>query len=157
MASLDELFPIQAAERPLRFGGGTIDAAALLRESLKRLGRQQREESDRLLIALAMNWFEIRRVAEELRASGAAATAVEALTIILANLSDVMDAHRIRVEDWTGKAWNAECRSVIDARGSSVCAELQEPRIAYMENPVIYREDKLLARGAAIIETPPRS
>ncbi|MCY2986342.1 MAG: hypothetical protein NTY19_00485 [Planctomycetota bacterium] len=153
--NLTEKFPLSLAERPLRFPATQTDPVKLVQEELARLHGEHLAVSDGLLVQLAQACFHVARVRAELAATGAAA-AEEALAIIAANLQDVLTAHQTRAEDWTGQVWTAAMRGDVDLRGHQVREGLTEPRVAYMELPVVFRAGRRIAKGAASLETPPR-
>ena len=156
--TLQELFPLAIGERPLRFPAAANDPLKLVQEGLARLQNQQRDATDGLLVCLAHACFHVERVRLDLASDTGphTASAVEALTIIAENLRDVLTAHQTRMEDYTGRTWTAQMRSDVDLRGHQVREELTEPQVSHMELPVVYRAERRLARGAAMIDTPRR-
>jgi hypothetical protein len=157
MESLDALFPINVPERPLRFAGASTEPATLIVEGLREAAREWREAEDALLVTLAHAWSHVRRLGAELSTQGAeTANAAEAAEIIAANLFEALAARDVRVEDHSGEEWTPALRDVVDVRGSSPRDDVTVPIVRHMELPVVYRRDRLLARGACILETPRR-
>lgn len=157
--NLQEPFPLSFGERPLRFSSAPADPVKLVQQQLARLHEAQREVIDRLLVHLAQTCFHLERASRELATccdAEHAASGAEALTIIAENLRDVLADHQTRWEDHTGRTWTAEMRDDVELRGHQVCDQLTEPRVAHVELPVVYRAERRIARGAAIIETPRR-
>lgn len=158
MATLDKLFPLPTAERPLRFPSSEAGPAELLREELRRMAQKHRGTTDELLAAIGICCFQLERARREQAAAEADALPLmlDALEILEANLRDVFERHGGRIEDLTGQPFTPADRERIDLRGHSINPELHEPQVAYMESPVVYRGDRLIARGAALIEAPQR-
>jgi len=92
LANLEELFPIDQAEHPLRLPPGETRPAAILQQELKRVAEKHAGEVDRLLVAMGNCGFHLPRVAAELAdtAADAAGPARDALGILHHNLKEVL-------------------------------------------------------------------
>ena len=156
MPSPEELFPIDAAERPLRFPSAAPDPVAIVREEWKRLEETGRAERDSLLVAHANTWFHLGRVRDELKSDHDAPTVLDALAIIADNLHDLLEQQHVRVEDFAGKPWDDVARAAADLRGSFIREDITQSRVAHTEAPAVYHRDRLLQRGAVLIESPRR-
>jgi len=60
----------------------------------------------------------------------------------------------VRLVDLTGERWSVDDNHPVDVRGHSARDDLDEPRVAHMERPIIWRADRLLQHGAVIVESP---
>ena len=153
MPTIDEMFPIRLSERPLRFSDAPPDAAKILHGELSRTARQ----TDELLTGIAIHWFHLDRLARETSKAGSADSSVsEGLTILAANLKDVLDAHAIEARDLTGAAFDSQMQSQVDVRGHSTNDGLDGPTVVHTELPPVLRHGRLLAKGAVLVETPRR-
>ncbi len=156
MANLEELFPIDQAEHPLRFPAGETRPAAILHQELKRVSQKHSDEVDRLLVAIGNCCFHLPRVAGELAgtAPDAAGPSCDALEILHQNLKEVLDEYGVRLVDLTGDRWSVDDNHPVEVRGHCSREDLDEPRIVHMERPIIRRGDRLLQQGAVMIESP---
>lgn len=156
MKDNNERFPIHSEERPLRFGGGALMPLAIAQQELTALAKEHTAQLDRLLIELAQSWFQIRRVQMEMAEHGGAGPAHwrEALALIAGNLNEALRAHQISVRDLTDEPWSEALRAVADVRGSEPAGGIAAPRVSYVEIPVIQRGERLLLRGAVLLDVP---
>jgi hypothetical protein len=153
---LDALFPIEAAERPLRFDTKTNDPVVLMRGELARLESERRSETDVLLAAFAKARFQLDRLAAGGREGPDLGGTVEALTMVAADLADLLEEHGVRALDLAGHPWDDQARTMVELRGHTVRKDIDAPRVVHMEQPAVFRGGRLIARGVALIETPPR-
>ena len=153
--TLQELFPITLRERSLRFPSTQTDPARLVREELSRLHAGHEAATDKLLVSLALAQYQLGRVLDEL-AAGEIGTASEALAMMVEGLGETLAEQHVRLDDFTGRPWTPALRQDIEVRGSQAQDDLTEPRVVHMEHPVVYRGDRRIAKGAAIIATPNR-
>lgn len=158
MPTLAELFPIQMSERPLRFAAADATAATLARDELQRTADRHRAELDALLVETAGCAFQLQRIRDEHAPADDASRAIlrDALEILQANLQEALDRFGVVYRDLTQQPYVPAHRDCLDIRGSSVNPELTAPRVGYLERPPIYRGERLLARGAALLEVPRR-
>ena len=158
MSNQDGRFPYEAIERPIRFADQATSPAAVLRDGLHQAHLARRQEVDGLLMEIGLCSFQVQQAVIELnRAAAGDVTSVhDGLAIIRANLQDVLDRYQVRLEDLTHQTWTPEHRLEVDIRGRSINSDIEQPRVAHMERPIIRRGERLLCKGAAILETPAR-
>jgi hypothetical protein len=158
MTDQDEAFRFEAIERPVRFAEQSTSAAAVLRDGLRQAHLARQQEVDSLLIEIGLCAFQVQQTAGELdrAAAGHVSSVQDGLTIICANLQDVLDRYQVRLEDLTHQAWTPERRQEVDIRGRSINSSIDQPRVVHMERPIVRRGERLLCKGAAILETPAR-
>lgn len=156
MADATDPFPISVIERPLRFASTQTDPFRAAHEALGQMLRAHRDCTDALLARVAESGFHLNRAIAEARAEDDAGRLIDAVEIIAMNLQSILDEHDVRVRDLTGERWSIERRSEIELRGHQVREDATEPRIEFMELPIVHRNERLIAKGAAIIATPNR-
>ncbi|MFV1964635.1 MAG: hypothetical protein ACC628_04375 [Pirellulaceae bacterium] len=154
--TFDDHFPIDLAERPLRFESTQTNPARLVREQLQSVYRGHRKETDQFLTCLAQTRFQVQRVRDELSPS-TDDSPCGALETIGEILQDLLDHHHVTIDDRTGETWSTELLDEMELRGHQTCDEITEPRIAYMELPVIRRQGRLIAKGAVLVDAPKRN
>jgi hypothetical protein len=154
MAAYEEQFPLSMSERPLRFDSRETNPAVLVRGQLRRLMAAHREEVDRVLVVLAQVQFQVRALGQDLAARGESPHATDAMEIIAANLQEVLDGYGVRADDFAGRPWSPELRAETDVRGYRVCEDLTVPRVIHVELPAVWRQDRLLAKGAVLLAGP---
>lgn len=159
MPSYADHFPIRIEPRPLRFDSSQTDPAELAREELKRILGEHRGVLDRLLVSIAQAAFQLRQIHAELasQADQSASHGADGVDIVAANLEQVLEENGVRMNDLTGSPWNTQMSAEIEIRAHSVREGIAEPTVVHMELPVVRQGDRLLAKGAAIIEAPKRT
>ena len=157
MPSYDDQFPIRIEPRPTRFDSKETDPAVLAREELKRVYDDNTRQRDQLLVAIAQTFYQLRRIHVDLANAPSAVHCADGIDIVADNLEQLLAENEVLVEDLTGSVWNANMSAEVDIRAHSVRHGLAEPIVVHMELPVVRRADCLLAKGAAIIEAPPRN
>jgi hypothetical protein len=157
MSESDDRFPIDPAPRPALPLAPVASLQAIVQRDMERLYLQQREETDRVLQDAATACFHLGRVRTELAAQASMPPhALDALEIIEANLREALERRQVRIDDYEGQPWQEAWRATVNLRGYQCRDDLAEPRVAHMESPAIFCGDRLIAKGAASIEGPPR-
>lgn len=157
MPTLEELFPINIAERPLRIESAETNPGNLLRSELARVALAHRDQCDQFLATLAVTAFQLSRlVLEADPASDSTASLREGLEIIQANLTETLQQHGVEVRDLTGRPFSTVDQELVDVRGQRVNSEITETAVWHMEQPVVIRAERCLVRGAVTLEAPLR-
>ncbi|MEK6262905.1 MAG: hypothetical protein AABP62_30265 [Planctomycetota bacterium] len=156
MPTLEDIFPISLIERPLRYSSTEVNPVNILRAELTRAASVHRERTDKLLVSLAVTWFQLSRLAADSAATGIVEMR-DRLEIVQANLFDELQPYGVEIRDLTGQPFSPNEQPLVDVRGHRQNPELTEPIVWHMEQPVVLRGERCLLRGVVILETPHRS
>lgn len=152
MATLEELFPINLAERPLRFNSEETNPITILRSELARVAKGQQEHCDYLLSQMAMAAFQLSRLAHDF--GGDPEFLREGMDLIQANLRESLARYHVQTIDLTGMDADAVDRAVVDIRGQKSNPEVDKPTVSHTELPIVTRGARCLVRGAISLDVP---
>ncbi|MCC7420699.1 MAG: hypothetical protein IT428_10475 [Planctomycetaceae bacterium] len=147
-------FPFEVEPRRLRFP----EADSLLEIAGAELATIYREFDERvegLLAELARVRFHLRRSVDTARREHAEMTA-DAVETLACRLDALLEQNAVTVEDRTGQTWNEEWSDQIDIRQYRRNTSRSETVVSYQQSPVVRQAGRLIARGIADLEGPPR-
>lgn len=146
--------PFEVGLRRLRFPEAD-SPLEIARAELAILYREFDERVDGLLAELARVRFHLRRTIDGARHEQAEMTA-DAVETLACGLDEVLERNAVTVEDRTGQVWNEEWNSEIDVRQYRRNASRTNAVLSFMQSPIVRQAGRLIARGIADLEGPPR-
>lgn len=146
--------PFEVGPRRLRFAEAD-SPLEIARAELATLYREFDERIDGLLVELARTRFHLRRTVEGAQNERAPMTA-DAVETLGCGLDVVLERNAVTIEDRAGQVWNEEWSDEVVIRQYRRNPSRAETVVSFMQSPVVRQAGRLIARGVADLEGPPR-
>lgn len=143
---------IDESPRALRYHGDLAPPLALLLQQM----RQNVSVMNALLADVACDQFELAQALQEASADreGNTANAWKAVEIIVERLQEILDDHRVQIEDVAGASWADAMRQEYDLIGFEKRDDVESPRVAHVHMPLVRRCGNVIRKGQVTVDAP---
>jgi hypothetical protein len=148
---MEEPFAIDEEPRSLRYNASLPPPVFVVMEQM----REHTRKMDELLAAVACGRFHLAHAVREARSGGAdAGQAWQAVEMVAADLQDLLSRYRVTAEDPTGEPWASEMQDRYQLIGFTKRDDVETPRVAHTQTPLVRRHNRILAKGEVLVDTP---